>query len=162
MKKPRNKKYRPKPITQHGGLIAVARIHARAEEAAPLQDDQLTDLGVAYWVSLEQLLTGDAIEEAWSCVACALNIGIVLCEMEVGKEYETLFAQALDGAFRAKVRSAKTGNFRLDGEAIRDIQEAFAVHDEQMRIATRAEVTTAMQTVHARMASGNIYRKAAA
>lgn len=161
MKKPRNKKYRPKPVTQHGGLIAVARVHARAEETAPLRDEQLTDLGVAYWVSLEQLRTGDAIEEAWSCVACALNIGIVLCELEVGKEYEELFVAALDGAFRAKIRSKRTGNFRLDGDAMRDIEKAFEVHDEQMKIATRAEVTRAMNTVHDRMAAGNIYQEAA-
>lgn len=159
--KKRNKPYRPKPVTQHGGLIAVARVHARAEEAAPLRDDQLTDLGMAYWLSLENLRTGPATEEAWSCVACALNIGIVLCEQEVGQEYEELFARALDGAFRAKVRSQRTGSFRLDGEAMRDIEEAFAVHDEQMKLATRAEVTRAMNTVHARMESGKVYKEAA-
>lgn len=159
--KKRNKPYRPKPVTQHGGLIAVARVHARAEEAAPLCDDQLTDLGVAYWASFENLRSGPATEEAWSCVACALNIGIVLCEQELGQEYEELFARALEGAFRAKVRSQRTGSFRLDGAALRDIEDAFDVHDAQMELATRAEVTRALNTVHARMESGNVYRAAA-
>ncbi len=157
----RTKKYSPKPITQHGGLIAVARIHARAEEIVPLRDEQLTDLGMAYWLSLEQLRTGAASEEAWSCVVCALNVGTVLCELGIGEEHELAFVAALDGAFRAKIRSAKSGTFRLDGDAMRDIEAAFALHDEQMKLATRAEVTQAMNTVHARIESGNVYREAA-
>lgn len=157
----RNKKYVPRPVTQHGGLIAVARVHARAAEAAPLRDAQLTDLGVAYWVSLENLRTGAASEDAWSCVVCALNIGMVLCEQGVGAEHERAFVDALDGAFRAKVRSARAGTFRLDGEAMRDIEAAFHLHDAQMQLATRAEVTLAMRTVHERIDRGNVYREAA-
>lgn len=161
VKPKRNKRYVPRPVTQHGGLIAVARIHARAEEVVPLRDDQLTDLGVAYWLSLENLRTGAATEEAWSCIVSALNIGVVLCELGVGPEHELAFVAALDGAFRAKLRSAKSGTFRLDGEAMRDIEAAFQIHDEQMKLATRAEVTQAMRTVHARIESGNVYREAA-
>lgn len=157
MKKKRDKKYCPKPVTTHGGLIAIARVHARAEEASPLRDDQLTDLGVAYWVSLENLRTGPATEEAWCCVVCALNIGMVLCEQEIGPEYVEDLVKALDGAFRAKIRSQNSGNFRLDGNAMRDIEIGLAIHDEQMRIATRSEVTRAMNSVHARMEAGNIY-----
>jgi len=157
----RNKKYTPKPVTQHGGLIAVARAHMRAEESAPLRDSQLTDIGTAYWLSLENLRSGAASEEAWCCIVSALNIGMVLCEMGVGQEAESAFVAALDGAFRAKIRSAKSGTFRLDGDAMRDIEIAFACHDEQMTMATRAEVTQAMHTVHARIDSGNVYREAA-
>jgi len=51
VKKPRNKKYRPRPVAQAG---------------APLAGDQLADLSLVYWLSLEQLRTGDAAEEAWS------------------------------------------------------------------------------------------------
>ena len=157
----RNRKYTPKPVTQHGGLIAVARVHMRAEEAAPLRDGQLTDIGVAYWLSLENLRSGTANEESWCCIVNALNIGLVLCEQCVGAEHEQAFVQALDGALRAKVRSAKSGTFRLDGEAMRDIELAFHLHDAQLRLATRAEVTVAMQTVHARIDSGIVYREAA-
>lgn len=157
----RTKKYSRKPITQHGGLFVVAQAHARGAEAVPLQEGQLTDLGVAYWLSLEQLRTGAASEESWCCVVCALNIGMVLCEQGVGAEHELAFVAALDGAFRAKMRSATCGTFRLDGDAMRDIEGAFAIHDQQMKLATRAEVTLAMNTVHARIESGNVYREAA-
>jgi hypothetical protein len=159
-KKPRNKKYTPKPVAQHGGLIAIAMCHARGENASTLKPDQVTDLGVAYWLSFENLRTGDANEESWSCVACALNVALVLCEKGIGAEYERQLVTALDGCFRAKIRSAKTGNFRLDGEALRDIETALQIHDQQMAIAKRWEVTAAMQTIYKRLKDGNVYEVA--
>lgn len=161
MKKPRTKKYHPKPISADGGLVAIAKVYARGENAAPLQSEQLTDLGVAYWLSFENLRSGDANEESWSCVVCALNIGMVLAERGLGEQYTADLVAALDGAFRAKIRSAKSGNFRLDGDALREIESALVIHDAQMEVATKAQVTAAMATVHARMLAGDVYREAA-
>jgi hypothetical protein len=141
-------------------LVAIAICHARGENASVLKPDQVTDLGVAYWLSFENLRTGDANEESWSCVACALNVALVLCEKGIGAEYEQQLVKALDGCFRAKIRSAKSGNFRLDGEALRDIENALFVHDEQMAIAKRWEVTAAMQTIYKRLKDGNVYQEA--
>ena len=160
-KKPRNKKYTPRPVGTAGGLVAIARATMRRDEAVPLREDQTTDLGLAYWLSLEQLTKGDANEEAWSCVVCSLNIGMALCEAGIGDGYEPWLVKALDGAFRAKIRSARTGNFRLDGEAITAITDALHVHDDQMKVATRAEVTQAMNTVRRRIDEGHVYREAA-
>lgn len=160
-KKPRNKRYVPRPVSTGGGLTAIVNIHQRGAEASPLNAEQLADLGLAYWLSLEQLRTGDASEEAWSCMVCALNVGLVLAELGVGAEYEEDLVLALDGAFRAKVRSAKTGTFRLDGEAMRDIEHGLSVHDAQMEAATRAQVTEAMRTVRKRIDQGNVYEVAA-
>ena len=160
-KKPRKKAYRPKPVAQHGGLVAIAMCHARGENASTLTSDQTTDLGVAYWLSFENLRTGDANEESWSCVACALNVALVLCEKGIGAEYEQALVTALDGCFRAKIRSTKTGNFRLDGEALRDIETALHIHDQQMAIAKRWEVTAAMNTIYKRLKDGNVYEVAA-
>jgi hypothetical protein len=160
-KKPRAKKYHPKPVARHGGLVAIAMCHARGENASTLRPEQTTDLGIAYWLSFENLRSGDANEECWCCVVCSLNVGVVLCEAGIGAEHEQLLATALEGAFRAKMRSARAGNFRLDGEALRDIETALQVHDQQMAIAKRWEVTKALGTVNARIAAGNVYREAA-
>jgi hypothetical protein len=161
-KKPRNKKYVPKPAARHGGLVAIAMCHARGENASTLRDDQTTDLGLAYWLSFDNLRAGDANEECWSCIACALNVSMVLTEKGIGAEYEALIVRALDGTFRAKMRSKRTGNFRLDGEGLRDIEQALQVHDQQMAIAKRWEIAAAMQAVYARMAAGYVYQEAAA
>lgn len=161
MKKPRNKKYRPRPAAQACGLTAIARCMARGQAAAPLASDQLSDLGLAYWLSLEQLRTGAATEEAWSCVVTALNIAMAMAEAEIGAEHEQAIIRALDGAFRAKTRSAKTGNFRLDGDAMRYIEAALTIHDAQMKVATRAETVAALQLVRRRVDEGRVYRDAA-
>lgn len=161
MKKPRSKKYRARPVAQAGGLTAIAKCVARGQDAAPLADDQLADLGLAYWLSLEQLRTGAATEEAWSCVVTALNVAMAMAEADIGAEHEQAIVHALDGAFRAKTRSAKTGNFRLDGDATRDIEAALTIHDAQMEVATRAETVAALQLVCRRVDEGHVYKNAA-
>jgi hypothetical protein len=161
MKKARNKKYRPRPVALAGGLTVVARCHARGQDAAPLNDGQLQDLGLAYWLNLEQLASGVATEEAWSVVVTALNIGLALAETGIGVEHESTFNLALEGAFRAKTRSARTNSFRLDGEGLSDIKAALAVHDGQMDIASRAEVIAAMSLVRQRIDEGHVYKDAA-
>jgi len=161
VKKPRNKKYRPRLVAQAGGLAAIAKCVARGQDAAPLAGDQLSDLGLAYWLSLEQLRTGAATEEAWSCVVTALNIAMAMTEADIGAEHEQTVVRALAGAFRAKTRSASSGNFRLDGDALRDIEAALTIHDAQMQVATRAETVAALQLVRRRIDEGHVYRDAA-
>jgi len=157
MKPKRNKKYRPRPVAAAGGLTVFARCYARGEEVVPLRDEQLTDLGVAYWLSMENLRTGAATEEAWCCVVSALNIAMALSEADIGADYEDDFNLALAAAWRAKVRSATTGTFRLDGPAIVDITAALHLHDQQLKLATRAQVTTALNLVHDRINEGHVY-----
>lgn len=161
MKAKRTKKYRPKPVTQFGGFVALDRIGARGEAASCLRDDQQTDLGVAYWLSLENLARGSADEDHWSCVVCALNIGMALAETVVGEEYEQDFVKALDGLFRAKIRSKKSGNFRLDGEGLRDVKFALECHDAQMKLVSKRELVAAMALVRKRIDEGNVYQDAA-
>lgn len=156
-KKKRDKAYRPRLVATAGGLSVFAKCYARGEEAVPLRDEQLTDLGVAYWLSMENLRTGAATEEAWSCVVSALNIAMALSEAGIGAEYEDDFNLALAGAWCAKVRSATSGTFRLDGPAIIEITAALHLHDQQLKLATRAEVTKALNLVHDRIDAGNVY-----
>lgn len=160
-KKKRDKKYQPRPRSenhQFGGLVAIGAAYARGENAAPLREDQTADLGVAYWLAFENLRVGSASEESWSIVSCALNVALVLAERGIGPEHEADLVLALDGAFRAKMRSETSSTFRLDGDALRDIEHALQVHDAQMQIATRAEVSQAMEAIYKRMEAGNVYQ----
>lgn len=158
MAKPR-KKYVPKRNFPGGGLLALLRIEARAENASPLRDDQLSDLGNGYWLAYTNLVMGNASEESWSCVVCALNIGLALDETVFDFKCEQEFVKALDGAFTAKIRAErhKSNSFRLDGQAMTDIKAALTIHDEQMRQAHRKEIVAAMELVQARIAAGNVY-----
>jgi len=157
MKKKRTKAYRPRQVALGGGLVAIANAYERGESAQPLRGDQVTDIGIAYTLSLTNLATGDASEEHWCCVVCALNIGMVLSETVFDGQHEQDFIDALDGAFRAKIRGDKSGSFRLDGDGLRAVKYALAVHDEQIKLAHRREIVAAMEVVHERLESGNVY-----
>jgi len=157
MKKRRDKKYVPKPALPGGGLHALVRLQIRHEDNSPLTKEQLGDLGLAYHLSLDGLLYGEADEENWSCVVCSINIATALAEMGIGENCEDDFVRALDGLFRAKIRSKRTGSFRLDGDAIQDVKAALALHDQQMQVATKYAVMEALRTVQLRVKEGNVY-----
>ena len=157
----RNKKYSPRPAHIGGGLHAVALCHARFENKSPLHGSQLTDLGAAYWLAFDGPTSGRASEEQWSCVVCALNIALTLAEVGIGAECEPDIVLAMDGAYRAKIRSARTGNYRLDGDAMTAITTALHWHDQQMQVARRSEVVAALATVQRRVQQGNVYEVAA-
>lgn len=158
----RNKAYKPRPVRVCGGLMAIANQHAAAEDRQLLRDEHTTDLSAAYWLALDAMVRGNSREEDWSMITCALNIGMVLCERDIGREYEPLFITALDGAFRAKLRADQSRVWRYDGEALRAIREALTVHDEQVKVVTKEEIRNAMNEVHRRIDEGNVYMAEAA
>ncbi|AJX59487.1 hypothetical protein AQ938_06700 [Burkholderia pseudomallei] len=159
-KKPR-RPYRPRPSSRCDALGPIQRAAQAAIDRAPMSEDQARDLGIAYHLSLERMLKGTGDEEAWSTVTCSLNIALVLAERGIAADDVELLVRALEGAFRAKQRAAQTGRWAYDGDAIHDIREAFAVHDEQMRVALVGEVRAALNEVHRRIDAGNVYREAA-
>jgi hypothetical protein len=157
-KKPR-KKSRP---ARHEPIIAwhmtqVAQ-QIRAEDRQPLIDEDATDLALAYHLAMDAMIKGDSREEDWSIVACSLNIGLILCERGIGSEYESLFVNALEGAFRARLRGERTNTWRFDGDALGAIQAALAIHDEQIKVATKEDVRATLNEVHRRMTAGNVYQ----
>lgn len=161
--KKRTKRYRPKPVSQIGGMGAIAAHMEAAEMFDPMSGDQTTDLGVAYRMAFEQMLTGDACEEHWSTVVCSLNIAMVLAERGLGDEYLPRINDALEGAFRAKLRASRTGGtWRFDGEAIQAIKFAFEVHEEQLRLAAKHEVIGALHEVRRRVDIGHVIEAVAA
>ncbi len=136
---------------------ALVKAMLRTEDGQMLTDEQLTDLAAAYWLALDAMVRGDSGEEEWSVVTCALNIALVLAEQGVGAEHEQQFIAALDGAFRAKVRAAHKGAWRLDGEALQAIRTALHRHDQQVAEVNRGQLRAAMTEVHRRIDSGLVY-----
>ncbi|MDR5801181.1 hypothetical protein [Caballeronia sp. LZ001] len=122
---------------------------------------QTTDLGIAYHVALDEMLKGRGNEEHWSTVVCALNITLVLTERGYGAAFMPTAKAALDGAVRARDRARKCGKWGFDGDAISDVRYAIALHDEQMRVATKAVVLAALAEVHRRIDAGEAFKEAA-
>lgn len=157
----RNKQHQPRPVDPSGGLVAIAIKLGTAEDRRPILDIEQTDLSLAYWLAFEQMTKWQSSEESWSVVVCSLNIALMLAERGIGNEYEPYIVKALNGAFVAKLRAKRHGVWRFDGEAIGAIRQAFEVHDEQIKIATKEEMRDALIEVHARFKNNHVYLEAA-
>jgi hypothetical protein len=157
----RRKRYQPRPILRLGGLSIIAGQHAAAEDNTPIVAEDQTDLHIAYRLAFEAMCNGASSEENWSVVVVSLNVALILSERGIGHEYEPYLVKALDGAFLAKIRAGRHGVWRFDGPAINDIRTAFEIHEEQIRLTTKAEVRSALQEVYNRINQGHIYREAA-
>lgn len=160
-KKPRNKSYKPRPVSKVGGLFAIRAAHETAELKRPMSDEQITDLEVAYRLAFHDMLNGRATEENWCVCVCSLNIALVLAERGLGEEFIPRINEALEGAFRAKIRAARTGKWGFDGDAIQAIKDAYEVHEEQIKFTTKQEIRDALHEVHRRADEGNVFREAA-
>lgn len=123
----------------------------------PLADDQTRDLGIAYHVSLQAMLSGRGSEQAWSTVSCTLNIAMLLAEMGVEAAALPTILIAHEALLRVRERAQRTSKWAFDGDGIRVILAAINIHDEQISRATRAQITAALQEVHRRIENGDIH-----
>lgn len=123
----------------------------------PLSTDQQTDLGIAYHASLQGLLTGHGTEQAWSTVACALNVSLLLAECGICAPAIQTIKLAQEALMRSHERAQRTSKWALDGDGIRVIQAALNIHDEQNSRATKGQITEAMREVHRRVEQGEVF-----
>lgn len=122
----------------------------------PLKQDQARDLGIAYRTSLQAMLSGKGTEQAWSTLACELNIALILCEQGVGEMFTHTIKHAQTCLMSCRERSMKFANWSFNGDEVRNVIRAFAIHDEQLAIATKYEVTFALVEVHRRIQSNEV------
>ena len=121
----------------------------------PLEQDQRTDLGIAYRMSFQSLRTGTGQEHDFHTIACTLNIALVLAERGYGAEWVERVKAAQDGLMRCQGRGQNTGRWGLDGEAMTALTDALALHDEQIALATQREIREAIAEVHRRITNGD-------
>ena len=122
----------------------------------PLADDQQRDLGIAYRMQLQAMLRGSGSEEAWSTLACSLNIALMLCEQHIcGGALDTIkLAQA--ALLTCRERAHRLNRWAFNGDDAKIVMRACSIHDEQLEFATRAQVTHALKEVHRRVNVGEV------
>lgn len=120
----------------------------------PLADDQTRDLGIAYHISLQALLGGHGTEQAWSTLACTINIALMLSECGINPAAIDTIKRAQDALLRVRERARRTGTWAFDGDGIRAFFAAINIHDEQISRATRGQITGAIEKVHRRVMDG--------
>ena len=158
-KKPR-KAHRPRPVSAVGGLFAIQKKLDDAALAEPMTDDQIGDLALAFRLAFEAMIGGAADEQQWSTCVCSLNIAMVLAERGIGPECIPQIKQAMEGAFRARLRAKRLQSWGFDGAAIQAIKTAFELHERQIEKATKGELREAIFEVRARIDEGNVFQEA--
>jgi hypothetical protein len=120
----------------------------------PISQDQQRDLGIAYHVSLQALLSGRGTEQAWATLACALNVALILCEQGVAESYLTTIQRAQDALLLTRERAQRVNRWAFSGDEARAVMRACAIHDEQISRATRGQIVSALEEVHRRVEIG--------
>ncbi|MBU9661857.1 hypothetical protein KTF22_08130 [Burkholderia multivorans] len=152
-KKPR-KAYRPREVRRTAGIDVL-------ERRTPMDGGQQTDLGIAYYMALNEMTNGHGTEEHWSTVTCALNIALVIAETGPGLDSIGIIKSALAGAVRSRDRARRTGKWGFDGDALIDIRIALEIHDAQMATVSKVAILKALGEVHRRIDAGEIFKEAA-
>lgn len=144
---------RPNNLNPLGGLALLNR-----RSQARLADDQTRDLGVAYHMALAAMLGGYGTEQAWSTLACAINIALLLAEAGVHPGHTKAQAlQIIQDAQAGLMRAGHRGNDHQQWSLGRDafvLQCAFALHDQQLSDASKGQIVCALEEVHRRITMG--------
>ena len=117
----------------------------------PLADDQQRDLGIAYRMQLQVMLRGAGTEEAWSTLTCSINIAMVLAEQGIVANAFHCIKRAQDALITCRDRSNKVGKWGFTGDEAKAVMRACAIHDEQLELATKAQVSSALNEVYRRL-----------
>lgn len=128
----------------------------RRMDAMPLQSSRATTIAIGHHIAFDLLLKAPT-DEAWHDVGSALNMCLVLSEQGFGLEHLATVKDSMVGLMRARARYAAGGSLALDGEAIKAIRFALALHDEQLAVANRADVKQAAHEIVRRVNSNDIY-----
>ncbi|ATQ77863.1 hypothetical protein CR152_27690 [Massilia violaceinigra] len=144
MKKPRNKRYVPKPVSLNplsevfGGLSGD---HA----------DHLRVLNIRNHAAMAALTTGTGGREEWDLLVGAINIANVMCEQGIGDEFRAATIAGRDALMAVGKRGATTGRFLFRGDELAAMNHALACHDAQLENVRAIDVDRASNEVMRRI-----------
>ena len=124
----------------------------------PLPADQTRDIGLAYHVALEAMMTEHANESAWSTLACSINIALMLAEQGIHAEAQPIIRLAQEALIKIREHALKSGNWciNLAHHHKQAIYAAVNVHDLQCALCTKAQIGDALRLVHKRIEQGEV------
>ena len=124
-----------------------------------LPADQSRDLGIAYHVALDALMSEHANESAWSTLACSINVALLLAEQNIYAEAEPIIKVAQEALMRIKARAEATNDWRMNlaYHHKQAILAAFNAHDLQCSMCTKAQLSDALREVHRRVSIGEVF-----
>lgn len=146
-KKPK-KQYRPKPIIKDP--ITFVMVGNR-----PGTDEAQLKLKISYHLAMTNITQGRGQKEDWQEIANSINLAIVLAEMGWGKDYVPELAKAQGAMILLRDRLKQNGRIVVRAEEMNLINDALAIHDEQIAIAPIRDVDAAVRHIEQQFARGN-------
>lgn len=149
-KKP-TKKYRPRVLIKDPLNFVVAG-------CKPADPQAVTKVKISHHMAMLAMTQGHGGREEWQEIANALNAGIILAEMGYGIEYVPDMEKAQGAMVLIRDRLKETGRITLRAFEMQAINEALALHDEQLEIAPVRDISRAILEVEKQIARGNFVR----
>lgn len=139
----------PRPANPCAMINAVIRRSSLAE-------DQIETIRLAHHTALRSLVSHCGSERDVKQVVYALNMSLVLAEAGFGEEHVPLVANAMDACFSSGgIRRLESGCWGLATEYEEAVGTALLLHDEQLAIASVAELQAADAELKRRVAAGS-------
>jgi hypothetical protein len=162
-KKPRNKPYRPKYAHNPVAAFEVLQKSQVVGEVlrnyhVQLNESDRQKIAISYGISLDRLCKGEGSYEDMGNLGLMCNVSIVLCERDIGKEYEQDVVQAQLALWRAHQRKEGGKNLGLDAVGLQALRFAFDLHGKQVEVAGQGQLIAAESEVARRMAAGDVFR----
>jgi hypothetical protein len=123
----------------------------------PLAQDQQRDLGIAYHASLQAILRGHGNAQAWATLACSLNIALMLCEQGFSAGHIDDIKHAQTAMITCRTRAEIHNKYGFTGDEARLVMAACNIHDEQISMASKGQVSAALCLLHERIEQGEVY-----
>jgi hypothetical protein len=144
MKKPRNKKYRPK-----GAASNVLSIFGGMSDK---HRDHLRKLQTKNHMAMADMAQGHGTRVQWNQIVGAINIANVMCEMGIGDEFRQVTLDARDALLAVGKRAVRNGDrFVFTGPEMRVVTEALDCHDAQLENSRAIDVDHAAIEVERRV-----------
>lgn len=144
MKKPRNKKYRPKYVARNvlttvfGGMSGDHIEHLRL-------------IQIRSHKALADMAQGAGTREGWDLLVGAINMANVMCEQKIGDEFRGATIAARDALLEVGKRIIKLDRVILKGDELGAIREGLACHDAQLENVRAIDVERACREVDRRV-----------
>ena len=124
----------------------------------PLDGDQIRDIGLAYHVALDAMMSDHANESAWSTLACSINVALLLTEQGIHADAQPIIKLAQEALVTIRRHALKSGVWKinLSHHLKIAIMAAINAHDEQCALCTKAQIAEALHEVHRRVEVGEV------
>jgi len=145
-----------------------AKIHHARRDASPfvrafaaqipLSASRIQKLAIGHHMALRAVHEGRGTDADMGRLAEALNVAMVLCDRGFGRDEIAIIKAAQGELVAAEGPSRQVGRWFLSDRAYNAICTALEIHDQQLELATEAEVQGASFTVKSLAAAGEVIR----